>query len=129
MYNYLFFRLLHLKIYEPVYWAKIFITCIEVILFLPIGFAILKGYFGCETYYKIVNGWISYTIFSITGLILLSINFNYYSPTKIKSLKSKYSDESPKKRNIKLFLILSFLLAFFIFSPDFVKLFLSVPKC
>lgn len=128
MFNYLFFRLLALRVYEPVYWAKIFTTCIEIILFLPLCFAILKGYFGCDAYYNVVNGWMSYTIFSITGLILLTLNFNYYSPEKIKSLKRKYFNESKKARNIKAVLILLFLFVFFIFSPAFIKLFIRAPE-
>lgn len=129
MFNYLFFRFLGLKVYDPVYFAKIFVTCIEAVVFFPGVFAVLRGYLGCELYNKVMNSWEFDLSWSIVAVILVFINFRYYSLHKILKLKKKYADESIPKRRIKLIFICAVLLGIFLFADDLIKVVLHVPKC
>src|SRR5687767_5767477 len=120
LFDYLFIKLLTIKIYERVYWAKIFITCIEIIALEPTINAISKFYFGCKS---------PEISFYVLALLLLFFNSIYYSPDRIKKLKERYREESFSKRNIKFLLIAASLTMIFVFLDELVKLFIEIPNC
>lgn len=119
MINYLFYSLSKLKIYKPIYWAKIFVVLIIAISFLPAALAVL-GHF--LSFYD--QGKIEVVIkLIILGLATVAsvISNSYYSPDRIRKLNAKYSGEPRWHRNLKLTFVFLFLLGILLFGGTAVR--------
>jgi hypothetical protein len=127
--DYLFFKLTTIKIYKPLYWARIFITIIYGIILLPIYVISLKSLLGCTAYDEMnINGVLRWVYFFI-ALCIFSINYFYYNPNRIKRINRRYRNLTGVKSNILTLIIIIAIVGWILLAGDFIRLFLNIPKC
>jgi hypothetical protein len=129
IFNYIFYRISQWRVYRPTYWARIFVPVIEVMIFLPIVFTLLRYHFGCSAYQEVVNGSMLKLVFSVVVVLVMIANNYYYSPSKIRKLQEKYLREPKARANLRLFFICILLFSILLFGSAVLRYFISMPEC
>lgn len=126
IFNYLFVKILRLRIYNSSYWARMGVAVFEAFLMLPIYMIVSKLIFGCDAFTS--KGNVLKIVFIVFGLALLGFNYYYYSEDRIKKLRHRFKEEGAWGA-IKVLLI--FILFFFwiIQAGNIVRLFFDIPQC
>ncbi len=125
IFNYLFVKILRLRIYNSSYWARIGVAVYEAFLILPIYIILSKFIFGCDAFSK---GNALKIIFIVFGLALLGFNYYYYSEGRIKKLRHRFKDNGAWG-SIKLLLIFVFFFFWIIQAGNILRLFFDIPQC
>ena len=129
IFNYLFYRFSQWKVHRPTYWARIFVPVIEVTIFLPAIFILIRYHYGCSVYQEVVNGSMLKLVLGIVVILIMIANNLYYSSSRIRKLQEKYLRESKWQANIRLFFICLLLLVIFLFTDDLIKIVIQIPEC
>jgi hypothetical protein len=125
IFNYIFYRFLQTNIHKPIYWAKIFVPVIEILIFLPASLTLVKYSYGCSVISEKAIGMIGILLWLLVWLV----NSYYYSPSRIRKIIKKYSEDSRLMGNIKLLIICLLLISVFMLADDLIKLFIEMPDC
>ena len=127
MIDYIFYRFSKLKVYQPIYWAKIFTPLTFVVTIFPIVLTLSRFFFGCYDQNEL-DGMIK-LILLVPSLAIMLLSDFYYSEEKVKRIQAKYSGESKSETIIKLILIGIIFFTVFWFGSFVVKVFVNVPAC
>ena len=125
--NILFYKLLQLNVYRPLYWAIIFISIIQLALLLPTAKILLRINYGCEIIASADTA-IKTALF-VFCLIFLILNFGYYSSKRTRRLRENFSKQSKKQIWLKTIFAILGCFAVLFFSDDFWSLFFIIPQC
>lgn len=126
IFNYLFVKILRLKIYNSSYWARLGVAIFQAFLILPIYIIVSRLIFGCNAFTSADNTLkIGFIIF---GLSLLGFNYYYYSVDRINKLRHRFKEKRVVGA-IKLLLMFMFLLLWIIQAGNILRLFFDIPQC
>lgn len=127
MINYIFYWFSKLKVYQPIYWAKIFTPLIFVITIFPVGLTLSRFFFGCYDQ-KAIDGTIKVIMLLPAVAIVLLSDF-YFSDERVRRIQAQYSGETKLKAITKLISIGLLLFLIFWYGSVVIRMFFYIPTC
>jgi threonine/homoserine/homoserine lactone efflux protein len=96
-------------------------------MLLPLAIILLRVNYGCAGIEQ-TDASIK-TILIVFSILFLALNFRYYSSSRTRRLRERFSEKPSIIVWIKTLFAVLLIISFLVFTDDFLRIFMVIPEC